>query len=306
VGEARTAGRSLALVTCLLVGLLAGVMATPQWSAAAPKPGTKTMYYLNLGDSYAEGYQPGYTHGSETLHGYANRLVNDLSRSVHLTLENFGCGGATTTSILHALGCPPGLLANDGVSYPTTDQAHAAEAFVAAHPGHIGLITISIGGNDFDGCISNADPIPCVAAAIPVMKANITALATALRQAAGAAVPMLATTYPDVVLGAWTIGTAGQALARESVLDFKAVVNPALKAAYAPADVTFVDITADSGAYIPLTETTTLKPYGTLPVAVARVCVDTWFCSEKNIHPTDAGYALIAAELAKAFHQVAR
>jgi lysophospholipase L1-like esterase len=289
------------LAAVMFLGTVVGVIGTAPSSGASTRAGGKTLYYVNLGDSYAEGYQPGFTNGSETLHGYANRLVADLSKSVHLTLENFGCGGATTTTILNSVGCPKGLLANDGVPYPTTTQAHAVASFLRTHAGHIGLVTISIGGNDFDRCILNANPVSCVLASIPVMKANITRLAAELRAAAGPRVPMMGTTYPDVVLGAWMDGVAAQSFAKESVLAFKAVINPAIKGAYAPSDVTFVDITTATGAYLPLSETTTLQPYGVIPVAVAKVCTDTWFCSEKNIHPTDAGYALIASELATAY-----
>ena len=137
------------------------------------------------------------------------------------------------------------------------------------------------------------------------MVTNIETLTGELRAAVGASVPMIGLTYPDVTLGAWVTGASGQALARESVTAFKLAINPALEAAYAPSKVTFVDTTAGSGAYIPLTRTTTLSPYGTVPVAVAKVCVLTWFCSQENIHPTDAGYALIASEMAKAYRSLA-
>jgi hypothetical protein len=52
-------------------------------------------------------------------------------------------------------------------------------------------------------------------------------------------------------------------------------------------------VTAATGGYTPLTKTTTLKPYGTIPVAVAKVCTLTWFCKEGNIHATNSGYELI-------------
>jgi lysophospholipase L1-like esterase len=296
----------LLVMMMFMAALAASLSVASVPAAASTKSGAKPLYYVNLGDSYAEGYQPGFANGSETLHGYANRLVRDLAGSTHLQLENFGCGGATTTSLLHSIGCPKGLLANDGVPYPTTSQLQAVQNFVAAHRGRIGLVTISIGGNDFDSCISNANPVSCVTAAIPIMKANITTIASELRQSVGRRVPLIAISYPDVVLGAWVTGASGQAFAKESILAFKAIINPAFQTAYAASDVDFVDITTDTGAYTPLTKTTTLPPYGTIPVAVADVCTDTWFCAQKNIHPTSIGYALIASELAKAFHKVAK
>jgi len=264
-------------------------------AAASAKPAPAPSYYVNLGDSYAMGYQPGFASGSETLHGYANKLVPLLSSKVKLTLENFGCGGATTNSILNSVSCPG--LANNGVAYPTTTQAAAAVAFIAAHPGQTKLITISIGGNDFDGCIAAADAATCVANSLPKMQANITTLVADLR-AVAPMVPIEAITYPDVALGAWLKGTAGQALAKLSVFAFSALINPTFVKAYSPGHVAFVDITAKTGAYGPLSKLTTLKPYGKIPVPVAQVCTLTWFCQKGDIHPKDAGYTLIAQQLA--------
>ena len=46
---------------------------------------------------------------------------------------NFGCGGATTSSILDTVGCPDVLPhTTGGQTYPTTTQIAAAEAFLAA------------------------------------------------------------------------------------------------------------------------------------------------------------------------------
>ena len=71
------------------------------------------------------------------------------------------------------------------VLYPTTTQAAAAEAFLTAHRGHIGLITVSIGGNDVTACAAQANPISCVGTAVTGITDNVTALAAALRAAAG-------------------------------------------------------------------------------------------------------------------------
>jgi lysophospholipase L1-like esterase len=211
-----------------------------------------------------------------------------------MTLENFGCGGATTTSILDAVGC--GALAADGVAYPSTTQAAAAVSFINEHHGHIGLITISIGGNDFDGCINQ--PLTCVTAAMPLMMANIETLTARLRGAAGASVPMIAITYPDVVLGLWTKGAAFHATVLSSITGFKTVINPSYVVAYRDSKVSFVDVTSATGAYIPLRTTTVLKPYGRIPVAVADVCTLTWFCAREDIHPKTKGYGRIAALIA--------
>jgi hypothetical protein len=36
-----------------------------------------------------------------------------------------------------------------------------------------------------------------------------------------------------------------------------------------------------------------VQPYGSIPVAVAKVCSLTWFCKLGNIHATTKGYTLI-------------
>ena len=288
--------RNVVACAAALMGTGAFVALAPVQSAAAA---STPNYYLSLGDSYAQGYQPGFPSGSETLHGFANRVAASVGHR-KLTLENFGCGGATTSSILHSVGCSGEAL--DGVPYPSTTQEAAALRFIAAHRGRIGLITISIGGNDFDGCVGA--PPACVTDAMPEMQANIETLSAALRSAVGANVPIIAITYPDVVLGAWVDGSAGKALAEQSLQAFRQTINPTLKAAYAPSRVTFVDVTAATGAYVPLTTLVNHRPYGRVPYAVSRVCTLTWFCQQQNIHPKNAGYAEIAALVTAAYRQL--
>jgi hypothetical protein len=92
----------------------------------------------------------------------------------------------------------------------------------------------------------------------------------------------------------------GRLLAALSVTDFRRLVNPVLKAEYEAVNGTFVDVTAATGAYLPFTQTTALAPYGTIPVAVAKVCQLTFYCQFKDIHPRDDGYQLIADLIKKA------
>jgi lysophospholipase L1-like esterase len=219
---------------------------------------------------------------------------------------------STTTSIIDSVGCPDVLPHTAGAHlYPTTTQAAAADAFITAHRGHIGLITVSIGGNDVTACAAQASPIPCVATAVTSIDQNVTTLATGLRSAAGPKVPIIGLTYPDVILGdyvypAQPATAARMALAAQSVVAFKTLINPALAKAYAAAGGVFVDVTAATGAYTPLTTTVTVAPYGTIPQAVARVCTLTWFCAVGNIHATNAGYALIGKLVATRYATLRR
>jgi lysophospholipase L1-like esterase len=273
----------------LLMGCVTA--ATVGASGAAQAASRSPTYYVSLGDSYSVGYQPGL--------GATPGYTAVVARATGLTLVNFGCGGATTTSLISAVGCPDVLPHTAGaVAYPTTTQAAAAEAFISAHHGHIGLITVSISGNDVTPCATQANPISCVSTAVTDITKNVSSLATALRTAAGPGVPLIGLTYPDVILGGYVYPKHPPApsivsLAKLSVVAFKSLINPALVKAYAAGRGSLVDVTKATGAYIPLSKTVLSRPYGTIPVAVASVCDLTWFCAQGNIHATTKGYTLI-------------
>jgi lysophospholipase L1-like esterase len=271
----------------MLCGVLTGALSTAQ-AAQATRPKT---YYVSLGDSYSVGYQPdrGSTPGYTVV----------VAKATRLTLVNFGCGGATTTSLVSSVGCPDVLPHTiGGVTYPSATQEAAALSFLNAHKGHIGLVTVSIGGNDVTACASQANPIACVATAVAGITKNVTALAAALRTAVGPKVPLIGLTYPDVILGSYVYPThpasaAALSIAKLSVVAFKSLINPALAKAYGSAKGTLVDVTKATGAYVPLTRTVHSPSYGTIPAAVASVCTLTWFCAQGNIHATTKGYTLI-------------
>lgn len=275
-----------------------GTVLLPQVAAAKRAP----TYYVSLGDSYSVGYQP--TKGATP--GYATYVA----RHTGLTLANFGCAGATTTSLLTTVGCPAVLPHTaGGMTYPTTTQIAAATAFIAAHKGHIGLITVSIGGNDVVPCSRAANPISCVGNAVTTIKTNVTSIASQLRSAAGATVPLIGSTYPDVILGTYVYPTnpassAAVNLANLSVVAFKSLVNPALSQSYATSAGVLVDVTKATGAYTSLKRTVHTRAYGTIPLPVATVCALTWFCAKGDIHPMNKGYTLIGKLIVAKYHAV--
>jgi GDSL-like Lipase/Acylhydrolase family len=290
----------------------------------------KGRYYLALGDSYSVGYQP--NAGATT--GYTGYVATKLK----MTLENFGCGGETTTSILSVDGCVGSTFTNlqdqmvtlgpaaatDAVPYSGT-QIAAAQSFIADHIGQIGLITVSIGGNDVTAC---ADPdvadggitaiLACVDTADASITTNVTTLVQDLRSAVGPGVPIVGLTYPDVILGAWVYPTysSGNSLASDSISAFDELINPTLCAAYtaSPQDGQFVNVTAASAfggsgvtGSLPcptgsITSLSTLKklPKSTgvtdvpkhtdVPEAVVDICKTTWYCQLGNIHAMTKGY----------------
>jgi lysophospholipase L1-like esterase len=293
VSTARRAGAcALALVLVLLL--------VPAASSAAQRD---RQLYVSLGDSYATGAQV--TGPNDTLantnKGFADLLPRAArKRGYRLELVNFGCGGETTTSILRrkqaCAGPAPGA-----PRYGGRTQVGAAERFLRRNRGDVGLITVSIGGNDVTACARAADPISCVVAAVDGIKKNVKTLVRRLRAAAGPKPRIVGITYPDVILGAWVTGDpAAQNLAQLSVVAFKNLINPALKQQYESVKRgRFVDVTAASGAYEPFTETVTMAPYGVLPKPVAEVCRLTYFCEFRDIHARTVGYRLIADLIAE-------
>ena len=191
--------------------------------------------------------------------------------------------------MMTVIGCPAMSQPPGGVAYPNVTQLAAAISFIKANPGQIALITITIGGNDL-----------LQGATWAIDSANISQIAHQLRVAAGDSVPIIGLTYFDSVLADWLSGPSGEATAEQSVTDFEQV-NPMWATAYAASNATFVDIDAASGGYTPLTQLVNDPPYGEILYAVAQVCTLTGMCSDSNLHPTDAGYALIAQQIVLAY-----
>jgi lysophospholipase L1-like esterase len=282
------------------VAVLVTVLSLLAVPAAAQAAKAKPSYYVSLGDSYAAGYQRfSSTYAKTTRDGFAYQLVSKArKRGYALKLVNFGCGGETSVSILKRKAKCRGL-GPGGVKYAGQTQATAAERFLRKHKGRVKLITVSIGGNDVTACAREADPVACVGPAMEKVKANGKVLLKRLRKAAGRKTRIVGITYPDVILGSWVGENPDQGLAKLSVVAFQQLLNPALKEMYASVKGTFVDVTKATGAYTPLEQTTTLAPYGEIPVAVAEICKLTAYCTSRDIHPNSKGYGIIADLIAK-------
>lgn len=272
-----------------LAAALAALLLLPAAAQAKASP----QYYVSLGDSYASGYQP--TNGNTTA-GFAYQVGGFAKqRGYRLKLVNFGCGGATTTTLLRQKGCPKRAQGPGAPDYSKTTQIAAAERFIRENRRNVKLITVSISGNDVTKCakVPIAQVGDCVSGALTGINTNLSQTVKRLRTAAGPKPKIVGITYPDVILGGW-VRPGGRALAEPSVAVFKNLVNPALKKQYESVKGSFVDVTAATGAYTPLDQTTTLAPYGVIPVAVAKVCELTWFCKRGDIHANKTGYRAIA------------
>jgi lysophospholipase L1-like esterase len=295
----RSIGSLLAGV--FVAALLVLTAAAGTASAAPPGHRAAPAYYLALGDSLAQGVQPatpplapGVSLGEsiETDQGYANDLLAHYRAAFPggLKLADLGCPGETSTSMLTGAGSP--------CAYPRGSQLAAALAFLRAHRGQVALVTIDIGANNVDGCVT-AGTISetCVSSGIAAAGHDLPLVLAAVRHAAGPQVRVAGMNLYDPFLADYLAGAAGQAAATQSVT-LASTLNQLLAASFAAYGVRTADV---AGAFrtSDFTDTATLPGAGTVPLNVARVCAWTWMCAASpvgpNIHANATGYRVIAA-----------
>jgi lysophospholipase L1-like esterase len=317
------AGTVLAVLLAV-AGLLAGVLASspsrtsgtvsPSGTAspASPAGHAAPAYYLALGDSLSQGVQParkprpaGTSLGEsiETSQGYADDLDAQYRAAFPggLRLEKLGCPGETTASMLTGAGSP--------CTYPQGSQFAAALAFIRAHRGEIALITVDIGANDVDGCVTlTAINESCVAKGTAAVADDLPRILSALHNAAGPDVRIAGLSLYDPFLADYLTGTAGQAVARESV-PLAESVNKLLAAADKASGASTADV-QDAFSTADFSGTAAIPLFGTVPLNVARVCTWTWMCTPPpygpNIHANAAGYRVIAAAFERAIGKLPR
>jgi lysophospholipase L1-like esterase len=260
---------------------LIGLAAAP---ASANQGHHRTSYYLALGDSLAYGYQPTKVTGQ----GYVDQLYAGLhADDPGLRLTNLGCNGETTTTLLDGGIC----------SYPgRRSQLDAAVAFLREHRKSTSLVTLDIGANDVNKCVkSGVLDQDCVVSGLVTITLNTTKLVARLRAVAPHAT-IVAMTYYNPFLAAWLSGSAGQALARQS-LQISQIFNGLLTGVYQSGGFRIADV-ATAFSTNDLTTMVPLPGAGTVPLGVARICQWTWMCAPApygpDIHANQQGYAVIA------------
>jgi lysophospholipase L1-like esterase len=272
----------------------AGITAAPAVAAAharAPGARIRASYYLALGDSLSVGVQPDATGKSlPTQQGYASQLYAALRLDdPGLRLVKLGCSGETTHTMISGGIC----------SYPAGSQLAAAARFLRAHRGQISLITIDIGANDPDSCITRPSigaVVSCVSKTFPETVANLTKIMSTIRAAAGARARVIGMNYYVPALSEWRNGVAGQQLAR---LSERLVVgyNRLLITVYQQFGARIANVFGafHSGDF---TDRVRVPGLGTVPRNVAVVCLWTWECAPAprgpNEHARPIGYGVIA------------
>ncbi len=248
----------------------------PAHAAAGP------TFYLALGDSLAIGVQPSSSGDVPTNKGYADDLYAVYRTQVPgLRLAKLGCSGETTTTMIQGGVC----------SYAEDNQLAAAVNFLQTHS--VALVTLDIGGNDIDQCISlTGIDETCVANGLTAVTTNLPQILAELRNAAGSATLIVAMNYYGPFLAAWTLGTTGQELAIAS-LQVTTGLNSILTGAYQAFAIPVADV---ASAY--RINDFTIVPVLNLPRNVLLELTWTWIGAPApfgpDIHPNTLGYAVIA------------
>jgi lysophospholipase L1-like esterase len=264
--------------------------------SASPAPAASGRYYVSLGTSLAAGTQPG---SLFTNVGYADQLHRLLQvKDRRLQLVKLGCPGETTVSMITGkqITGEPSLCTYRGGS-----QLKEAVAFLKAKGDAVALVTIDMGANDLLPCVGEdgAIDVPCIGDAFGNVYDNLPFILTALREAAGPGVPIVAMNYYNPFVAAWLQGPDGRALALESAF-LLGQFNDLLEGIYAFFAVPVGDVARAfrSDDFI------TIVPRIGLPINVVLVCQLTWMCTPPpqgpDIHPNRSGYFVIALVLVAA------
>jgi lysophospholipase L1-like esterase len=291
LGPAGGALRRAATLAVLAAAVATAAVACSATSSGARHAGVRVGYYLSLGDSLSVGVQPDAAGKSlPTGQGYSNQLYAALrAGDPGLRLVKLGCSGETTHTMIDGGIC----------AYPRHSQLADAISFVRAHRGRVSLITIDIGANDPDSCITRPSlgaVVSCVTKSFPQTVANLTKIMSSLRAAAGNKVRIIGMNYYVPALSQWRDGPAGEQLAR---LSERLVVgyNKLLATVYQQfgARVANVFGAFHSGDF---TDKVRVPGIGTVPRNVASICLWTWECAASprgpNEHARPIGYGVIA------------
>lgn len=259
----------------LRVSLVLAAIAVALLLVQGSPASSKATYYVSLGDSLAQGFQPtADTPGPGTLPGLDNGYANQLfrltrARDKQLRFVKLGCGGETTVTLRFGGIC----------SYSEGSQLDAAVAFLQEHKGRIAFVTIDIGANDV---LSGGGA--------PAIVANLPPILAALQSAAGPGVPVVGMNYYDPFVAPVWFQTQSLA-ALQAQVAATVGFNDLLEGIYQAFGLEVADVESAFSV-------TDLSLLGTTPVNVLRACAWTWACAGPpigfDIHANTAGYGVIA------------
>jgi lysophospholipase L1-like esterase len=281
-------GVALALALPLLAAI------TP-WSTAMAGATTPTQaFYLDLGASVSVGVQPTPTDpkGHPTIHGYANDLVAMASANgVSLALTQLGCPGESVDTFING---------GDRCYTGNNTQLSDAQAFLRAHHDQSGLVTIDLGFNTIAPCFDGLNfDATCLAQKFATLPQELSQVVASLKVAAGPNVTFVGVGHYDPFYANALSGASGQAFATASVSVMR-TLNDVLQSVYSSFNIPFARV---AEAFSDHTHAVVPPAKGvTMTGNVAAACTLTWMCAPApfgpNIHPTDAGYQVIAEAIA--------
>jgi len=265
----------------VLTGVLGLVLLTALAASAASGPVYQApqAYYLALGDSIAYGFQPNKPKAAPPSafdSGYVDLFAARLRKlSPTIQVVNYGCPGESTRTFA-AGGCEGrGDVKALHDSFKGA-QLDAALAFLRAHSGEVGPVTLTLFGNDwfpvvFETCKGK---LTCIRKRAPGEIASLGSRLTAIMNRLRAAAP----TTEIIVTGAWNIDPDSL----EQLRPVYRSLNSAIARAAARSRSRFADT-------LPI-----FNPTGSPRAQRARLCALSFVCSKGDPHPTDAGYRAIA------------
>lgn len=300
---------ALFVVPCLIVpGLIVpGLIAASPSVADATTP---SQALLALGDSLAVGYQPSNRNLPPPINeltgfadaGYPGSYPADIAASRNLQLTDLGCPGETTSSFLttpaeRACGV---LYKNE---FGVTSQMAAMHAYLDRHRRQVDLVTLDIGTNDIDRCISSSSVnFACALKAEITLQRNLATIIRDLKAALHVDDPaarILLMNYYDPFLGLTYRpgGTQGAKLAAASLVAVNAFnIQLGVTARTSNLSIANVSNIFKINSAFPLATYNGKR----LPTNVVMTCRLTWMCPTKatipqDIHPDLAGYRSIAS-----------
>jgi lysophospholipase L1-like esterase len=247
------------------------------------------QYYLALGDSLALGFQLGPGGDVPTNQGYVDHLYALARLKIpNLQLLKLGCFGETTTSMIDGGSC-----------HGLTSQLDLAADFLRSHRGQVALVTLDVGANNVDGCVT-LDPLgtddTCFVAGANTAAADLRyIILPRLQAAAGRQVPIIGMNYYDPFLAGWQLDHTFAQGTLAATLGFNTLLGIAYQSAGVPV--------ADVASAFHITNFNPV-PVVDLPLNVFLELSWTWISAPPplgpDVHPNAAGYAVIAGAFLKA------
>ncbi|MHB1969746.1 MAG: GDSL-type esterase/lipase family protein [Acidimicrobiales bacterium] len=278
-----------------VVGVIALVGAVALGVAPGPAGADSTTpvtngFYLALGASESLGWQPTLAapDGQRTDQGYANDLVAfEAARGVHLDLTQLGCPGENTATMISGA---------DRCYRSSGSQLASAVAFLEAHRGEPGIVTLDMGFNNVMSCMrAGVVDSTCVSAHLAVVRTELAYIVTTLKAAAGPDVTFVGLSHYDPFAAATVAHVGGFGYAHHS--------DSAIYQLNQVADEVFAQYglrVADVAAVFHVSRVTGRRARVTTS-RVDSVCDFTWMCQPSplgpNLHPNAAGYAAIAGAI---------